>query len=186
MKSSSEGKGNAVKNDRMPCPFLPCLTEGEILDHHLLGRHGDQRDAAFYFDALRYGQYLWCAGHAGRALLAITRALYADVAAGDPVLATWPLPYRALAWIIRHHDSDDFPGNPRLSYQHQASRLRGERGEVRAARAWAAWALVCHIRPQLPGDPACPEPSLEEIQAQLDRYSHPAESRRWREAFDAE
>ena len=157
------------------CPYLPSLSEGETLDHQLLRKHGGARDAAFYSDALLYGHFLWQQGHAGRALLAITRALYADLAADDPILQLWPLPYSAMAWILQHHDSDDFPGNPRLSYQHQATRLRGERAELRAARAWAVWAIVCAIRPHLPGDPTCPELSHKEIKDLLDEYGHPEE-----------
>jgi hypothetical protein len=162
-----------------PCPFLPAIDDAEALDHSLLRRHGSARDSGFYFDALRYGHFLWQQGHAGRALLALTRALYADVPASDDILRTWSLPYAALLWILKNHSSDDFPGNPRLSYQHQACRLRGERSELRAARAWALWALTCAARPHLPGDPTCPEPSLTEIAALLDRWGHPGESQLW-------
>lgn len=169
---------------RTSCPFLPALVAEETYDHHLLGRHGERRDAAFYEDALRYGHALWHQGHAGRALLAITRALYADVAEDDPILRSWPLPYNAMAWIVRHHDSDDFPGNPRLSFQHQATRLRGERRELRSARAWAVWAIVCAIRPHLDGDPSCQELSLEEIQHLLEKHGHPGEGLSWRKVID--
>lgn len=169
---------------RSSCPFLPALVAGETYDHHLLGRHSERRDAAFYEDALRYGHALWHQGHAGRALLAITRALYADVADDDLILQSWPLPYDAMAWIVRHHDSDDFPGNPRLSYQHQATRLRGERRELRSARAWAVWAIVCAIRPHLDGDPSCQELSLEEIQLLLEKHGHLGEGLSWRKVID--
>ncbi len=173
-----------IMSHRASCPFLPALVAGKLYDHHLLGRHGEQRDAAFYEDALRYGHALWHQGHAGRALLAITRALYADVTADDPILRTWPLPYAAMAWIVQHHDSDDFPGNPRLSYQHQATRLRGERRELRSARAWAVWAIVCSIRPHLDGDASCQELSLEEIQHLLEKHGHPGEGLSWRKVID--
>jgi hypothetical protein len=172
-----------IVNCIQTCPYLPSLTGGETFDHHLLGRHGEARDAAFYFDALRYGQALWHQGHAGRALLALTRALYADVAAEDPILQSWPLPYAAMAWMIRFHHSDDFPGNPRLSYQHQATRLCGERWELRSARAWAVWAIVRAIRPQLPGDPTCPEFSHQDIHFLLEKNGHPGESELWRQAL---
>lgn len=173
-----------IMSHRASCPFLPALVAGKLYDHHLLGRHGEQRDAAFYEDALRYGHALWHQGHAGRALLAITRALYADVTADDPILRTWPLPYAAMAWIVQHHDSDDFPGNPRLSYQHQATRLRGERRELRSARAWAVWAIVCSIRPHLDGDASCQELSLEEIQHLLEKHGHLGEGLSWRKVID--
>lgn len=164
-----------------PCPFLPTIHADEVLDHTLLRRHGTARDAAFFIDALRYGHFLWLQGHAGRALLALTRALYADVDAADDILRTWPLPYAALFWILQHHGSDDFPGNPRLSYQHQACRLRGTREELRATRAWAVWALACAARPQLAGDPTCPELSTAEITARLDHWGHPGESQLWQQ-----
>lgn len=149
------------------------------LDHSELGQHGNRRGAAFYLDTLRYGQYLWQHQSAGRALLAITRGLYADVAADDPILREWPLPYAAIAWIIQHHPLDDFPGNPRLSYQHQACRMRGARSALRSARAWAAWALVVKHRPHLPGDPRCEEKSLSEITLLLQLHGHPTEATQW-------
>jgi len=168
------------------CPYLPPLPIDAALDHSLLARHGENRDAAFYFDALLYGHYLWQQGLAGRALLALTRALYADLSPTDPILAHWPLPYRAMAWIIEHHPSDDFPGNPRLSYQHQACRLRGPREELRSARAWAVWAIVSSIRPQLPSDPSCPELSLSAIESLLLQHGHPNEAQIWQSVMGNE
>ena len=167
-----------------PCPFLPGKTEG--LDYRVLQQHGMARDAAFYLDALRYGQVLWMTGHAGRALLALTRALYADVREGETVLAQWPLPYAAMRWILEHHGSDDFPGNPRVSFQHQASRLRGQRQDQRSARAWAVWGLVRVARPALPGDErqAVVEPSFEEIFAGLEEFGLSGEAQTWEKALD--
>lgn len=141
-----------------------------------------KNSAAFYQTAQRYGHFLWQAGHAGRALLALTRSLYADIPEQDPVLKQWPLPYAAIHWIAYHHHSDDFPGNPRISFQHQASRLRGPRQAVRAARAWAAWALVREARPSLPGDPSDPirEPTTHEILDALKQHGLPGESEIWK------
>lgn len=166
---------------RSACPFLP-ITD-EVCDYRILQQHGPRRDADFYFSALQYAQQLWCDGHAGRALLAATRALYADLAEGDEVLKKWPLPYAALAWMMKQHDSDDFPGNPRLSYQHQATRLRGPRAELRSARAWAVWALACQARPRLSGDPDCPELTHEEITAVLQKWGHGNEVQVWENAL---
>ncbi|HAV12568.1 MAG TPA: hypothetical protein DCX06_03575 [Opitutae bacterium] len=137
--------------------------------------------ASFYFKALQYGHYLWLQGHAGRALLAITRALYSSISADAEVLKTWPLPYAALAWVLENHCSDDFPGNPRISFQHQATRLRGERQELRRARAWAVWALICKVRPSLPADKnqKFEAPSLEEIAGVLKQLGHPSEAEDW-------
>ena len=170
---------------RPPCPWLPMVNADEPLDHTLLRRHGTARDANFYLDALRYGHYLWRQGHAGRALLAVTRALYAEVSPTDPLLRQWPLPYAALAWMLRENDSDDFPGNPRLSYQHQACRLRGDRRELRTARAWAVWALACTARPHLHGDDTCPELSLTEIAESLEKEGHPGEAALWKKSLQA-
>ncbi|MFP4281980.1 MAG: hypothetical protein ACLFR7_00490 [Opitutales bacterium] len=163
-----------------PCPHLP--RPDTVLDYRLLSAHEDRRDARFYGDALRYGQHLWLHGHAGRAILAVTRALYADVPPHEPVLQEWPLPYAALRWIVAHHPRDEFPGNPRVSFQHQATRLRGPRQEQRRARAWAVWALIREVRPQLPGDPSqnLIEPDLETIAEGLTRHGHRGEERLWR------
>jgi hypothetical protein len=142
---------------------------------------------AFYETALRYGHYLWLRGHAGRSLLAVTRALYADVPTQAPILEFWPLPYAALRWIVAQHDSDDFPGNPRISFEHQASRLRGSRQALRRARAWAVWMLICEARPNLPGDPslqhALPDPAT--IAARLEAHGHPGERTLWQSCRNA-
>jgi hypothetical protein len=156
------------------------------MDYRELRQHGMRRDAGFYQSALAYGHHLWLEGHAGRALLALTRALNADLAETEAVLSCWPLPYAAMRWILSHHDSDDFPGNPRLSFQHQACRLRGERREIRAARAWAVWAVACAARPSLCGDPSCPEPTHAAIAEQLERYGHRGETAEWQRALHAQ
>ena len=170
-------------HDRCPCPFLPPFEEG--LDFRILWRHGACRDHDFYLDALCYGQSLWMEGHAGRALLAVARALYADVRPEASILAQWPLPYAALRWMVEHHVRDDFPGNPRVSFQHQASRLRGRRKAQRSARAWAVWGLVRVARPALPGEAGqdLVEPVFAEILDRLDRHGHPGEGALWAEVM---
>lgn len=142
----------------------------------------------FYLTTLQYSQHLWQQGHAGRALLALTRALYCDICQDAAILKQWPLPYAALRWIVQSHHSDDFPGNPRLSFQHQASRLRGERKELRRARAWAAWALICQARLSLKGDPAepTPEPTIPQVRKLLVQYGHLNEPELWDQAAVSE
>jgi len=136
----------------------------------------------FYFTALKYGHYLWQHGHAGRALLAITRALYAEVPENDPILKEWPLPYAAVHWIVQSHGNHDFPGNPRISFQHQATRMRGHRAELRCARAWAAWYLICLAKPELPADleQGIDEPDAARIEAELIQYGNPNEATDWK------
>ena len=164
---------------RLQCPHLPepdtrmsyrCLTDLTAADRSI-----------FYFTALKYAHYLWLQGHAGRSILALTRALYADVPEEADILQHWPLPYAALRWVTANHQGHDYPGNPRISFQHQATRLRGDRQDLRRARAWAAWALVCSAKPKLLGDHSqgIDEPSIVEIAASLDQYGHRKERALW-------
>jgi hypothetical protein len=166
------------------CPNLP--EPDAKMTHRCLTELKDTDRALFYYTALKYGHYLWQQGHAGRSVLAITRALYTDIAEGAAILKQWPLPYAALHWIITNHCEDHFPGNPRISFQHQATRLRGDRQTLRRARAWAVWALICEARPSLPGDPAqgIAEPELKAIEAQLHAIGHSNEVALWQAALD--
>ncbi len=139
----------------------------------------------FYRTALTYGHYLWLKGCSGRAILAITRALYADLPDEAAVLREWPLPYRALHWIVVNHPTQDFPGNPRISFQHQATRLRGERAAIRRARAWGVWKLICAAKPELPADttPGIKQITLHEIERRLANHGHSNEVQIWQSAF---
>jgi hypothetical protein len=141
----------------------------------------DQRGAAFYRACLAYGQTLWVRGLAARALLCLDRAFGAELAADDPVLREWPLPYAATVWIITHTPPGVFIGNPRVHFQHYADRMNVPRREQRQARAWACWALVRAGRPELPADPkhAVHEPSRKEIAAGLQRHGLPGEDELW-------
>ena len=183
--ASKRGKSMlAVVNSpqmRSACPLLPELRIE--LDYRELRRHEHRRDGGFYFSALCYAQQLWRSGHAGRALLALTRALYADLNGDEPDLLAWPLPYDAFRWIVENHHSDDFPGNPRLSFQHQACRIRGLRSEIRSARAWARWAIVCRVRPQLPSDPTCPEREAADIAVLLEKSGLAGEVILWKNSM---
>jgi hypothetical protein len=165
------------------CPLLP--VPDAPLNYRELRRHGLRRDAEFYYSALCYGQQLWVEGHVGRALLALTRALYADLRADDGILLQWPLPYAAMHWIMKHHNSDDFPGNPRLSFHHQACRIRPPRQAIRAARAWAVWALACRARPTLPGDPSLPELTPAAVFTLLETHGLPGEANLWHQQWAA-
>jgi hypothetical protein len=140
---------------------------------------------AFYRTALAYGQYLWLKGCSGRAILAITRALYCDLHDDAAVLRVWPLPYKALHWIVVHHPKQDFPGNPRISFQHQATRLRGDRAALRRARAWAVCKLICVAKPELLADTKqeIKQITLDEIEMRLAKYGHSNEVQIWQSAF---
>ncbi len=156
------------------------------MNHRCLTESKKANETVFYFEALRYGHYLWLNGHAGRSILALTRALYTNVPENATVLNQCPLPYAALKWIIAGHPSDSFPGNPRISFQHQATRLRGERQALRRARAWAVWALVRRAKPTLQKDyeQAIEEPTLDSIEVMLQDEGHTNEVTIWRTALD--
>lgn len=167
------------------CPYLP--VPDARMSYRCLTESGKTSEDAFYVSALRYGHYLWLEGHAGRSILALTRALYANIDEKAPILDQWPLPYAALKWMITNHPSDSFPGNPRISFQHQATRLRGERQTLRRARAWAVWALVRRAKPNLRGDDSqvIEEPPIDWIAEQLKKEGHTNEAALWRAALDA-
>lgn len=165
------------------CPHLP--TAPGSMDWRELHRHGDGRGADFYLSALTYGQYLWQRGLAARALLAVDRALLADVAADDTVHTTWPLPYTALRWIMQKASAEAMVGNPRVHYQHLAGRIQGQRVEQRQARAWAAWHLARQVNPEWPGDAKhlIREPSRQDTANALHLHGVPGEVEIWLSAL---
>ena len=172
-----------------PCPFLPL--PDQVLTAASLAAHGDSRGPDFYLTALHYAQSLWLEGYPARALLLVNRALGCDFTGGEAVLTVWPLPYRAVVWLLRHHLPEQFIGNPRRHWQHLATRMSGPRAELRAWRAWACWRLACLTLPDLPADEeqiaseGVSEPAEEEIAAQLTQRGLPGEAALWREALAA-
>jgi len=169
-----------------PCPHLPTPRPG--LDWRALHafREGD-RSGGFYLTCLEYGHTLWRRGLAARALLCLDRALGADLRGDEPELQAQPLPYAAIAWIIRETPAGVFIGNPRVHFQHYADRLGEPRREQRRWRAWACWALTRAVRPDLPGDPRhrVDEPAMGEIAAQLERWGLPGECEVWQAVLSA-
>ncbi len=130
------------------CPWLPEIAQ--IHDFTLTRRHGRERGAAFYQDALRYGQSLWISGKPAQALLQLDKAWMADLPTDDPVLASDPSPYQALVWILRHATSGNcgYLGNPVRHFQHLASRMSGDRAEIRSWRAWLCFHLSERVLPR--------------------------------------
>lgn len=162
-----------------PCPFLPQPPAG--LDHSHLGGHKSDRGPAFYLGCLEYGHSLWQRGFAARAVLCLDRAMGADVSGMEPELKTWPIPYAGMAWFLVHTPPDVFIGNPRVHFQHYADRMNEPRRDLRAARAWACWALTRRLRPEWPADPKhrVSEPSLDKIAQALADHGHDGESVHW-------
>jgi hypothetical protein len=144
--------------------------------------HGIRRDGAFYRTAIEYGHFLWCRALPARAILCLDRALGSDLHGDEPVLSEWPLPYRAMAWILAHTPHDAFIGNPRVHFQHLADRMNEPRREQRAARAWACWVIARAVLPHLTRDPMHDviEPAEAEVAAKLERHGIAGEVALWR------
>jgi hypothetical protein len=162
------------------CPHLPVARPG--LDWRALQAfRATERGTDFYFACLEYGQALWQRGLAARALLCLDRAFGANLRGDEIVLREHPLPYGAMAWLIRHTPPGVFLGNPRVHFQHYADRLKGPRREQRCWRAWACWALTRAVRPEFPGDPkhVVEEPSLTAIGTALQTWGHSGEADLW-------
>ena len=170
-----------------PCPHLPL--PGRPLTAASMQEAGASRGAGFYFLALECAQSRWLAGLPAQAVLLLNRALAADLRGDEPVLADWPLPYRAAGWIMRWRAPGQFIGNPRRHFQHLATRMVEPRKELRTWRAWACWALARQLLPDDPADEAqlaaegVIEPTHEAIEAWLDRLGLPGETRWWRAAL---
>ncbi|PTY01240.1 hypothetical protein [Opitutus sp. ER46] len=165
----------------VPCPHLPPARPG--LDwRRLHAFRAAERRGEFYFACLEYAQALWERRLAARALLCLDRAFGADLTGEEPVLRSWPLPYAALAWMLRATPPDVFLGNPRVHFQHFAGRMNEPRREQRRARAWACWAIVRRLRPNLGGDPhhRIEEPAADWIEKRLAQHGHPGEVTLWR------
>ncbi len=167
----------------LPCPHLPGVSGP--LNYRHLRQHREANGERLYYAALEYGQWLWLQELPARAILALARGLYAEVPCDAAILSSWPLPYAAIHWICQNRPQNRFLGNPRISFQHQASRIRGPRWEQRRARAWAAWSVCAHALPKLAdaSDIPHPPPRLEVIQAALRQHGVPDEERVWAAAL---
>jgi hypothetical protein len=156
------------------------------MDWRAMNSSKSETGIRFYMTALQYGQVLWLKNLPARALLTVDRALLADLSGDEAELKDWPLPYRAMAWIIANYREEDFAGNPRVHFQHLASRVRGDRKEQRMWRAWACWYLTRRVRPLLPGDSIqdIKEPTLAEISNGLRSHGIPNELATWQSVIN--
>lgn len=172
-----------------PCPFLP--ETDHVFSHVDLEAVGSDRDVVFYETALKYAQSLWRRGYPAKSLLLCSRAMAADVSVDDDVLRRYPEPYGAVAWLIVNRREGQFLGNPRLHYQHLASRMVGPQKELRAWRAWACWYLAKELlrQDEYPGDwrqirrDGLVEPTHDDIGGHLRRLSGADDERAWNEAL---
>lgn len=137
--------------------------------------------AHLYQCSLRYAHTLWHTGTTARALLAIDRALFTPLNGCDPVLQHWPLPYRALQWLLTHHDGTTYLGNPRHHFQHLAGRVTGPDRERKRWVAWACWYITRQVRPEFAADTRhnIVEPSFDTIHHSLSLHGIDQEAATW-------
>ena len=130
------------------CPWLPLVEEPVRVGD--LARLAGERGEAFYRFSLGYAQSKWRQGLPAQALLQLNRAMSADLRGDEAVLAEWPCPYAAVAWMLRQRPDREgrFMGNPRRHWQHYATRMAGPRAEQRVWRAWACWWLATTLLPE--------------------------------------
>ncbi len=161
------------------CEVLP--EPHESIVHGALLKFGLLRNEAFYMAALQLAHRLVRESKAGRALLLLDRAM--SVTLSDP-LKPWPVPYAVVAWILNAATARELGGNPRIHYEHLATRVRGSK--LRQWRAWACWAIACKLRPEYPGGPVSesPLPTPEQIACGLKETAGAVEFRLWQIVYD--
>lgn len=140
--------------------------------------------------ALHCAQSRWLEGLPAQALLMLNRAMGARLDADSCLLRLHPVPFRAVAWILRHGESVGFMGNPRRHFQHLATRMGGgEDSARRIARAWACWELARTVNGAWPADlvqigrDKVVEPDRAAIEESLSRHGWAGEVGEWRLAL---
>jgi hypothetical protein len=128
------------------CPFLPEVSHPH--GHTITRSLGPAKCDPFYFAALSYAQSLWREGKPAQAILQLNKAFMADLRGDEEVLGRFPPPYAALVWMLRNRPADRFLGNPVRHFQHLATRVNGERKEIRSWRAWACFHLSQRVLPE--------------------------------------
>lgn len=127
------------------CPLLPEVTHPH--GHMVTRVHAPEKGERFYFAALCYAQSLWREGKPAQAILQLNKAFMADLRGDEPVLSEHSSPYEVLCWFLENRPADRFLGNPVRHFQHLATRVSGERKEIRSWRAWACFHLSRAILP---------------------------------------
>lgn len=166
------------------CPFLPVTDE--VLRATAIRECGQDRGEKFYLRAMECAQSLWRQGLPAQAILLLNRGFGADLSGAEPVLREWPLPYRALRWILENRQEEWFIGNPRRHFQHLATRMVEPRRELRSWRAWGCWWISREVLRDMPADEKqlseedVVEPSFQDIQSALLELGMDGEADVWR------
>ena len=134
------------------CRFLPEVSD--LYDHMVTRSLGPMKCDRYYFAALSYAQSLWRQGKPAQAILQLNKAFMSDLRGDEEVLERFPAPYAALVWILENRPEDRFLGNPVRHFQHLATRVSGDRREIRSWRAWACFHLSQRV---LPGEEFSPD-----------------------------
>lgn len=168
-------KGDTTTEKRRPpCPLLP-FPEGPLSYRTLRAETGGQALVPDeLFDRARaYANDLWMRGLPARALLALCRAIYLDPRKLNDHRRQ---PWDAFVWMLSEHDGTGFLGNPRISFVHQATRMRPD-FTLKRHRAWALWYLTRATLPDLPPDPGSDEtpPTVKALIAMLEEKGLPDE-----------
>lgn len=118
------------------CPWLPAVDFPQ--DFRLTRRHGSDKGADFYGDALVYAQSQWRMGKPAQAILQLDKAWMAELPPDEWRSRNGVDPYQALIWIMCASTAGavGYMGNPVRHFQHLASRMSGQRSAVRSWRAW--------------------------------------------------
>jgi len=152
---------------------------------------GKERGEAFYLLALECAQSLWQKGLPAQAILLLNRAFSADLRGVEPLPGGWPLPYRAMRWVMEERREGQFIGNPRRHFQHLATRMVEPRRELRSWRAWACWWYAVEVFPekkkkkkQITGE-GIVLPGPEEILAALETLGLPGEAALWQSCLNS-
>lgn len=172
-----------------PHPLLPPIDR--VYRAEEINAFGKDRGPAFYETCHLYAQSLWQIGFPAKCILLLNRALSSPMPGSEPVLAKWPLPYQAMAWLLLHRPEGQFIGNPRRHWQHLATRMVEPNKELRTWRAWACWYLAKEILPEteFPGDleqireEGVVEPTYADIVQHLTRLSPADDLGQWQMAL---
>ena len=154
-------------------PFLP--PSGPSMTYRDLRRAAETGPIELFDTARRYAASLLERGQPARAILALCRAFYIDP---SRLGLSHRQPFEAYRWILENASGSGFMGNPRVSFHHQAVRIRKE-FPLKRMRAWALWHLTRVALPDLPPDPLLPEnaPTAESVAGYLDEHGLPGEGR---------
>jgi hypothetical protein len=127
-----------------PCPLLPAVSRCEVSP---ATRRFAEKDMNYYYACLGYAQTLWREAKPAQAILQLNKAFMADLGEEEGILQSWPPPYAVLVWMLRNRPEGAFVGNPVRHFQHLATRVSGERREIRSWRAWACFHLSRRLLP---------------------------------------